>query len=148
MPSTTGVAAIDSIAAGFWRRTRFKPVVGLARGNVIGAGLRLLWWCDLAVCTDDTILRAPEISLGADGVWYFNALADRAGSEWAMRVVSTGYDWSGAEAAARGVVCAAVGGDDLDNAGMALAERLVTQPISSLEPLISARRERLHAYEM
>lgn len=48
----------------FQARQLLKPVIGAARGYVLGAGLGLLLGCDLRVVGESTILGMPEILRG------------------------------------------------------------------------------------
>ncbi|HLV77705.1 MAG TPA: enoyl-CoA hydratase/isomerase family protein [Marinobacter sp.] len=60
-----------------------KPVLGLARGIVMGGGLGLLSACRYRVVTPDVMLAMPEISIGlfpdVGASWFLNRLPGRLG---------------------------------------------------------------------
>lgn len=60
-----------------------KPVVGLARGIVMGGGLGLLSACRYRLVTPDVTLAMPEISIGlfpdVGASWFLNRLPGRLG---------------------------------------------------------------------
>lgn len=79
--------AADQLAPEYrllYRLHRFpKPVIGLARGPVIGSGVGLLQACRYRIITPDARLSLPETGLGlfpgAGASWYLNRLPEGLG---------------------------------------------------------------------
>jgi enoyl-CoA hydratase/carnithine racemase len=129
-------------------RDRYKPIVAAAHGHVVGAGLRLVLLSDFALCAGSTQFRVPEVDHGLDGAPYWLLLQARAGDAFAADVVGTCRTWSGAEAAARGVVIRATAEDQLVPDAKALARQLAGKPPAALAALVRARRTALRRLEL
>ena len=122
------------------------PVVAAVNGHAIGAGLEIALSTDLAVVADDARLRLPEVALGTfvgGGAVY--TLAQRVGVLKARELIYMGDFFSGADAAAMGVVNRAVPAADVVPVAMRWAARLARRaPI----PLAAAKRLMGSAPEM
>ena len=122
------------------------PVVAAVNGHAIGAGLEIALSTDLAVVADDARLRLPEVALGTfvgGGAVY--TLAQRVGVLKARELIYMGDFFSGADAAAMGVVNRAVPAADVLPVAMRWAARLARRaPI----PLAAAKRLMGSAPEM
>lgn len=114
------------------------PVVAAVNGHAVGAGLEIALSADLAVVADDARLRLPEVALGTfvgGGAVY--TLAQRVGVLKARELIYMGDFFSGADAAAMGVVNRAVPAADVLPVATRWAERLARRaPI----PLAAAKR--------
>ena len=116
------------------------PVVAAVNGHAVGAGLELALSADFAVVAEDAKLRLPEVALGTfvgGGVVY--TLAERVGVLKARELVYLGDFFSGAEAAAMGVVSRAVPMEEVATAARELAERLARRapiPLAAAKHLI------------
>ena len=114
------------------------PVVAAVNGHAIGAGLELALSADFAIVADDAKLRLPELALGTfvgGGAVY--TLAERVGVLKAREIVLLGNFFSGAEAAAMGVVNRAAPASEVLSAATRLACRLARRaPV----PLAAAKR--------
>ena len=114
------------------------PVVAAVNGHAIGAGLELALSADFAIVAEDAKLRLPEVALGTfvgGGAVY--TLAERVGVPKAREIIYLGDFFSGADAAAMGVVNRAVPALDVLPVATRLAERLARRaPI----PLAAAKR--------
>ncbi len=114
------------------------PVVAAVNGHAIGAGLELALSADLAIVAEEAKLRLPEIALGTfvgGGTVY--TLSDRVGVPKAREIIYLGDFFSGAKAAAMGVVNRAVPAAEVLPEAIRLARRLARRaPI----PLAAAKR--------
>ena len=114
------------------------PVVAAVNGHAIGAGLELALSADFAIVAEDARLRLPEVALATfvgGGAVY--TLAERVGVLKAREIILLGDFFSGAEAAAMGVVNRAVPAAEVLDEATGLAHRLARRaPI----PLAAAKR--------
>ncbi|MDE2796075.1 MAG: enoyl-CoA hydratase/isomerase family protein [Gemmatimonadota bacterium] len=116
------------------------PVVAAVNGHAIGAGLELALSADFAVVAEDARLRLPEVALGTfvgGGVVY--TLAERVGVLKAREIILLGDFFSGAEAAAMGVLNRAVPAREVLEEATSLAHRLARRapiPLASAKKLI------------
>ncbi len=114
------------------------PVVAAVNGHAIGAGLELALSADLAIVATDAKLRLPEVALGTfvgGGAVY--TLSDRVGVAKAREIIYLGDFFSGADAAAWGVLNRAAPAADVLPEAMRLARRLARRaPI----PLAAVKR--------
>jgi enoyl-CoA hydratase/carnithine racemase len=110
-----------------------KPLIAAVHGYALGAGCELALLCDLRIAADDTRLGLPEASLGyiptAGGS---QSLPRTAGRGLALDMILTGEPIDAARALASGLVNRVVPVAALDEAGEALASRLLAQPASAL----------------
>ena len=107
-----------------------KPVLCKIQGFALGGG------SDIALCTD-MIFMADNARIGymSTRVWGCPSTAMwvyRLGAERAKRILFTGDQIDGQEAAAMGLVLKSVPEADLDAEVEAMADRLVTVPVNQL----------------
>ncbi len=129
------------------------PVVAAVNGHAIGAGLELALSADFAIVAEDARLRLPEVALGTfvgGGVVY--TLAERVGVLKAREIILLGEFFSGAEAAAMGVLNRAVPTGEVRDEATRLAHRLARRapiPLAAAKKLIgpAAARSREEALE-
>jgi 2-(1,2-epoxy-1,2-dihydrophenyl)acetyl-CoA isomerase len=109
------------------------PVVAVARGWAAGIGLHVLLAADFALVAEDARLWEPFAERGftpdSGATWL---LPRRIGEVRAREVLLLGRVLSGSEAAAWGMVHAAVPGDNLDGAGEELLSTLAAGPTVTL----------------
>lgn len=116
------------------------PVVAAVNGHAIGAGLELALSADFAIVAEDARLRLPEIVLGTfvgGGAVY--TLAERVGILKAREIICLGDFFSGAEAAAMGVLNRAVPAAEVLPEATRLAQRLARRapiPLATAKKLI------------
>ncbi|MDE2875093.1 MAG: enoyl-CoA hydratase-related protein [Gemmatimonadota bacterium] len=116
------------------------PVVAAVNGHAIGAGLELALSADFAIVADDARLRLPEVALGTfvgGGAVY--TLAERVGVLKAREIILLGDFFSGAQAAAMGVVNRAVPAAEVLDEATSLAHRLARRapiPLAAAKKLI------------
>ena len=116
------------------------PVVAAVNGHAIGAGLELALSADFAIVAEDARLRLPEVALGTfvgGGAVY--TLAERVGVLKAREIILLGDFFSGAEAAAMGVLNRAVPADRILPEATRLAHRLARRapiPLAAAKKLI------------
>lgn len=106
-----------------------KPVVAMVRGHAIGIGTTLLLHCDLVYAADDARLQLPFVNLGLCPEYASSYLLPRlVGQQKAAELLLLGEPFSGAEAAAMGIVTKAVPWDELQDYARARVQRLAQQP--------------------
>lgn len=116
------------------------PVVAAVNGHAIGAGLELALSADFAIVAEDARLRLPEVALGTfvgGGAVY--TLVERVGILKAREIILLGDFFSGAEAAAMGVVNRAVPAAEVLDEAKRLANRLARRapiPLAAAKKLI------------
>jgi len=117
------VAAMVELAAG-WAKVWdcAIPVVAQVHGNCLAGGTDLALHCDIVVAADDARIGFPPVrSMGVPptNMWLYHL-----GPQWTKRLLFTGDTVSGSEAAAIGLVQAAVPASGLDDYVLALATRI------------------------
>jgi enoyl-CoA hydratase len=98
------------------------PVIAQVHGNCLAGGTDLALHCDLVVAADDARIGFPPVrSMGVPptNMWLYHL-----GPQWTKRLLFTGDTVSGKEAATIGLVLTAVPASELDDAVLALAERM------------------------
>ncbi len=100
------------------------PVVAVARGACLGAGLELAAACDLVIAADEAKLGVPEITLGVFPPAAAVDLPRRVGATRAAELVYTGRTLSGKEAAAWGLANDSAPDSELDARVEALVAKL------------------------
>ena len=98
------------------------PVIAQVHGNCLAGGTDLALHCDIVVAAEDARIGFPPVrSMGVPptNMWLYHL-----GPQWTKRLLFTGDTVSGTEAAAVGLVQAAVPADELDDYTMALASRI------------------------
>ena len=119
-------------------QTLGTPVVAAMNGHAIGAGLEIALSADVAIVAEEARLRLPEVALGTfvgGGAVY--TVAERVGALKAREIIFLGDFFSGADAAAMGLVNLAVPAPEVLRVATRWAERLARlAPI----PLAAAKR--------
>lgn len=106
-----------------------KPVVAVVRGHAVGIGTTLLLHCDLVYAADDARLQLPFVNLGLCPEYASSYLVPRlVGQQKAAELFLLGEPFSGAEAAAMGLVTKSVPWDELTEYSRAKIARLALQP--------------------
>jgi enoyl-CoA hydratase len=117
------VAAMLDLAAGWTEVWDCSiPVVAQVHGNCLAGGTDLALHCDIVVAADDARIGFPPVrSMGVPptNMWLYHL-----GPQWTKRLLFTGDTVSGTEAAAIGLVQAAVPAAGLDDYTLALATRI------------------------
>lgn len=106
-----------------------KPVVAVVRGHAVGIGTTLLLHCDLVYAADDARLQLPFVNLGLCPEYASSYLLPRlVGQQKAAELFLLGDVFSGADAAALGLVTRSVPWDELTEYSRAKITRLALQP--------------------
>jgi enoyl-CoA hydratase len=98
------------------------PVIAQVHGNCLAGGTDLALHCDIVVAAEDARIGFPPVrSMGVPptNMWLYHL-----GPQWTKRLLFTGDTVSGTEAAAVGLVQAAVPPAELDGYALALAARI------------------------
>ncbi|MHB8512416.1 MAG: enoyl-CoA hydratase/isomerase family protein [Actinomycetota bacterium] len=103
------------------------PVIARVHGHALGAGCQILVACDLSIASEDATIGVPSARLGL--------LLDLEKIERMIRVLGvtpvremllSGRNWTGVEAAARGLVTRAVSARELAAETQKLCERVAS----------------------
>lgn len=106
-----------------------KPVVAVVRGHAVGIGTTMLLHCDLVYVADDARLQLPFVNLGLCPEYASSYLVPRlVGQQKAAELFLLGEPFSGADAAALGLVTKSVPWDELTEYARAKIARLALQP--------------------
>jgi enoyl-CoA hydratase len=111
-----------------WRSP--KPVVAQVHGVCVGGGSDLALCSDLIVCADDCRIGYPPARIWGSpttAMWFY-----RLGLERAKRLLLTGDPMDGRTAAAWGFASGSYPADRLDEATMALCQRIARIPANQL----------------
>ncbi len=109
-----------------WREIP-KPTIAMVQGACIAGGLMLAWSCDLIVAADDAFFSDPVVKMGIPGVEFFAhpfVMNPRAAKEFLF----TGDRFSAERAHQLGMVNHVVPRAELEDAVLALAERIGAMP--------------------
>ncbi|PPJ33471.1 enoyl-CoA hydratase [Nocardia nova] len=110
-----------------WRNLR-KITIAQVHGNVLSAGLMLMWCCDLIVASEGTIFAdVVGTRLGMCGVEYF-AHPWEFGPRKAKELLLTGDSLSAVEAHALGMVSKIFGSDEISERTVEFANRVAKVP--------------------
>jgi len=112
-----------------WRSP--KPVIAQVHGFCVGGGTDFALCSDLIVCAEDCRIGYPPARVWGSpttAMWTY-----RLGLERSKRLLLTGDALDGATAAAWGLASEAVPADELDAAGLALAQRVARLPANQLQ---------------
>lgn len=90
------------------------PTIAAVRGQCLGGGFELVLACDLVIAEENAQLGLPEIKLAVFPPAGAALLPVRVGASRAAQVVLTGATWSGASAAACGLVHQVAPAGELD----------------------------------
>jgi enoyl-CoA hydratase len=116
-------AAMADLAATWARVWNCRiPVIAQVHGNCLAGGTDLALHCDVVIAAADARIGFPPVrSMGVPptNMWLYHL-----GPQWTKRLLLTGDTVSGQEAAAIGLVQAAVPAAELDDYVMALATRM------------------------
>src|SRR5215831_20417232 len=103
-----------------------KPTIAMVNGWCFGGAFSPLVACDLAIASETAVFGLSEINWGIPpGNLVSKAVADTMGHRKALEYIMTGNTFTGAEAAAMGLVNKAVPIDRLRAETTALAKKLV-----------------------
>jgi enoyl-CoA hydratase len=112
-----------------WRSP--KPVIAQVQGFCVGGGTDFALCSDLIVCAEDCRIGYPPARVWGSPtsmMWTY-----RLGLERSKRLLLTGDPLDGRRAAEWGLASEAVPADELDAAGLALAERVARLPRNQLQ---------------
>ena len=101
-----------------------QPVIARVDGVATAAGCQLVASCDLVMASDRSSFATPGVSIGLFCSTPMVALSRAIGQKRAMQMLLTGEPITAATAAEWGLVNEVVAPEDLDQATMALAQRL------------------------
>lgn len=99
-----------------------KPVIAKVQGNCLAGGTDLALMCDLVICAEDAKIGFPAAR--ANGTPPIQMWVYHVGPQWTKRILMTGDNLRGHEAARIGLVLDAVPAEELDNAVNELARRI------------------------
>ncbi len=111
-----------------WKMLRMygKPTIAMVNGWCFGGGFTPLVACDLAIAAETAVFGLSEVNWGIPpGNLVSKAVADTVGHRQALYYVMTGETFTGAQAAAMGLVNRAVPLERLREETAALARRLL-----------------------
>jgi enoyl-CoA hydratase len=109
-----------------------KPTIAAVQGWCIAGGTNIVFNADMIVAATDARFGYPPSRVWGvpEAPWTWVA---RMGLERAKRYMLTGDEFSGAEAAALGIVLEAVPPDELGERATALAVRMAQVPVNQLQ---------------
>jgi enoyl-CoA hydratase/carnithine racemase len=99
-----------------------KPVIARVQGNCLAGGTDLALMCDFIICTEEAKIGFPATR--ANGTPPTQLWLYHVGPQWAKRIMMTGDNLWGRDAARIGLVLDAVPVDQLDAAVNELARRI------------------------
>jgi trans-feruloyl-CoA hydratase/vanillin synthase len=111
-----------------WKLLRFyaKPTIAMVNGWCFGGGFSPLVACDLAIAAETAVFGLSEINWGIPpGNLVSKAMADTVGHRRALYYIMTGETFTGKEAADMGLVNSSVPLEELREATIALARKLI-----------------------
>lgn len=118
------------------------PTVAAVRGAAVGAGMNLMLATDLQVVATDARLLAGFLRIGIHPGGGFFTLAGRAAGRQAAAALGLfGEELSGQQAAAAGLVWAAVPDIEVEDRALGLARRAARDPLLARRALASFRAE-------
>jgi enoyl-CoA hydratase len=107
-----------------------KPVIAQVHGFCVGGGTDFALCSDLIVCADDAYIGYPPARVWGSpttSMWIY-----RLGLERCKRLLLTGDALDGRRAAEWGLACQSAPADELDDAALALAQRVALLPRNQL----------------
>ena len=113
-----------------WKLLRMyaKPTIAMVNGWCFGGAFSPLVACDLAIAAETAVFGLSEINWGIPpGNVVSKALADTIGQRKALEYIMTGETFTGAQAAAMGLVNRAVPLEKLREETVALARKLAAK---------------------
>ncbi|MEE8367984.1 MAG: enoyl-CoA hydratase/isomerase family protein [Thermoanaerobaculia bacterium] len=90
------------------------PTIAAVRGRCLGGGLELVLGCDLILAETNAVFACPEIKLGVFPPAASALLPGRIGAGPAAELLLTGTEWTGEEAAHKGLVTRSAAPGSLD----------------------------------
>lgn len=99
-----------------------KPVIAKVQGNCLAGGTDLALMCDFVICSETAKIGFPAAR--ANGTPPIQMWVYHVGPQWAKRILMTGDNLWGKEAARLGLVLDAVPAEELDAAVDELARRI------------------------
>lgn len=99
-----------------------KPVIAKVQGNCLAGGTDLAMLCDFIICTETAKIGFPAAR--GNGTPPTQTWMYHVGPQWAKRILMTGDNLWGKDAAKIGLVLDAVPVEELDNAVNELARRI------------------------
>jgi len=111
-----------------WKLLRMysKATIAMVNGWCFGGAFSPLVACDLAIAADDAVFGLSEVNWGIPpGNLVSKAVADTMGHRNALHYIMTGDTFTGKEAAAIGLVNKSVPKEELRNAVIELANKLL-----------------------
>jgi trans-feruloyl-CoA hydratase/vanillin synthase len=111
-----------------WKLLRMysKPTIAMVNGWCFGGAFSPLVACDLAIAADEAVFGLSEINWGIPpGNLVSKAVADTMGHRNALHYIMTGDTFTGKEAAAMGLVNKSVPREQLREAVLELANKLL-----------------------
>lgn len=138
-----GFELVSRIYDGFARVGRLAvPTVAAVRGAAVGAGMNLLFACDLRVLADDARLRAGFAKVGLHPGGGFFTLANRlVGREATAALGLFDVGLEGEEAVARGLALEAVPDEQVEPRAIELASVPARDPSLARRTVRSMRQE-------
>ena len=123
------------------------PTVAAVQGWCIAGGMNIVFNADIIIAADDARFGYPPSRVWGvpEAPWTWVA---RMGLERAKRYMLTGDEFTGAEAAAMGMILESVPAEQLADRALQLAERMALVPTSQLTMIKTACNEvARHAYD-
>ena len=102
-----------------------QPVIAEVQGMATAAGCQLVATCDLVVASDDATFATPGVKIGLFCSTPMVALSRAIGRKRAMQMLLTGDPIDAETAAEWGLVNFTVGADELRDATLRLAKRII-----------------------
>lgn len=135
MPGIEGWMAMEEeVFLGLcWRwRNLPKPTIAQVQGKAIAGGLMLVWVCDLIMAAENAEFSDPVVAFGMNGHEFF-VHAWELGARRAKEMLFASTTVTAQEAHQLGMVNHVVPVDELEQATLALAERIARQPSIGLK---------------
>jgi len=128
-----------------WRwRNLPKPTIASVQGKAIAGGLMLVWVCDLIVAAENAQFSDPVVAFGMNGHEFFVHTWE-LGARRAKEMLFMGSSVSAQEAYQLGMVNRVVPTEQLEDATLAMAERIAAQPSIGLKLAKQAVNQSLDA---
>lgn len=161
--STLNAASMPDMLNDIWESP--KPVLARINGHARAGGIGLLGACDLAVAVEEATFSFSEVRIGVAPAIISVVTVPKIGITKAMELFLTGDTFSASEAAAMGLINAAVPAAELDTAvgryvesllkggpnALAACKRLVRdvpgKPVAEMLHVMAERSGRLFASE-
>lgn len=90
------------------------PIIAAVNGACLGGGMELAIACDIVIASEKAILGQPEIKLGFFPPYAAIRLPELVGAARAIEIVTTGQNYSAAEAKDLGFVSKVAAADDFE----------------------------------